>query len=394
MKKVAIIGSGPAAFMAAHVLSQKGISVHVFEKRRSAGRKLLIAGSSGLNITHELPLDQFIQYYSGTTPSFWRQVLQSFPPQAWLQFIERLGLETFLGTSRRYFIREMKAARLLQAMMTQLRSQGVQFFFGEELTDFTCQPGQVELQFNSRSQHRFDAVGLCLGGGSYEPEENPLRWPRIFGDKNIRFFPFQPSNVGYCVNWKAEFLKEALRTPLKNIKLTTTQGEHRGELLITEYGLEGTPVYFLGIPGKASIDLKPDLTEEQILKKLTAKTENLSPLRRAKKYLALSPSALALLFHHAPRESLTDLHCFVKLLKSFPLELGQPQPLTEAISSSGGVDFQELNTDLMLIHHPGCFLAGEMLCWDAPTGGFLIQGCVSQGHWMGEGILKYLHSQT
>ena len=394
MKKVALVGSGPSALMAAHVISEAGYGVSVFEKRKSAGRKLLIAGSSGLNITHDLPVREFVKLYSGGNPTFWRSLLEAYPPQAWLKWIESLGLETFLGTSRRYFIREMKAARFLQLWITRLKSKGVEFFFDHELTDFQARGGEVELGFRSREAFKFNAAGFCLGGGSYEPDENPLRWPSLFKSKGIEFHSFQPSNVGYRVEWREDFLKEALRLPLKNIQLTTSRGDLRGELLITEYGLEGTPIYFLGTPGRAFLDLKPDLTEQQILKKLSTEQENLSPLRRIKKHLALSPAALALLFHHVPPQIKGDLPQMVRHLKAFPLELGEPQPLTEAISSSGGIDFKELNSGLMLIDHPGCFLAGEMLNWDAPTGGFLIQGCVSQGYWMGQSVVKFFQEQN
>ncbi|NBU20395.1 TIGR03862 family flavoprotein [bacterium] len=392
MKRVAIIGSGPAALMAASVISQGGHQVHLYEKRKGIGRKLLIAGSSGLNITHQLPINEFIQTYSGADSSFWSRIIEEFSPQSWIKFIEGLGLETFLGTSRRYFIREMKAAKLLQLWAHQLKKAGVQFHFEHELTHFQAKPSSVELTFNCSTLIQVDAACFCLGGGSYEPEEDPLRWPKIFQDKGVQFYPFQASNVGYQIHWKEAFLKESNRTPLKNIKLSTSKGAMKGELLITEYGLEGTPIYFLGTSGRAYLDLKPDLTEQEILKKLKQTRENLLPLRVAKKHLSLSPSALALLYHHGSPQALREVSSFVQELKAFPLNLVNSQPLSEAISSSGGISFNEVNSDLMLHHHTGCFLAGEMLNWDAPTGGFLIQACVSQGHWVGQSILRYLQT--
>jgi predicted flavoprotein YhiN len=233
-----------------------------------------------------------------------------------------------------------------------------------------------------------------LGGASYEPTENPLHWPKIFTTKAIPFTPFTPSNVGYEVGWTPAFLKEAEGLPLKDIVLTTHKGKRQGELVITRYGIEGTPVYFVGTPGPALIDLKPGLTAEAVLGKLKAVKENLSPNRRIKKQLGLSPAAQALVFHLMPRAILEDrsLIQLAHTIKAFPIELLSPRPLEEAISSKGGVSMKALDERLMLKKYPGIFLAGEMLDWDAPTGGFLIQGCVTQGFCAGLGINHYLKS--
>jgi predicted flavoprotein YhiN len=231
---------------------------------------------------------------------------------------------------------------------------------------------------------------FCLGGGSYEPHEVPLRWPQLFIRKGLGFEPITPSNVGYQVDWSPAFLKECEGQPLKNIRLTSGKGSRLGDLVITRYGLEGTPVYSLGERGEVRIDLKPDLSAEQIVAKCKAVKENLSPMRRVKKQLALCPAALGLLFHFTPKECATDLNRLVHYLKNFPIHFRESQSLEEAISSAGGLRMTELNDDLMLLKFPGVFAAGEMLDWDAPTGGFLIQGCVSQGYRAGQGILRFL----
>ncbi len=385
--KIGVVGTGPAALMAADVLASAKHSVVIFERSRGAGRKLLIAGSSGLNISNGLALDDFIQ---AMTPSldFIDHPLRHFPPAAWLAFLEQsLGLETFLGTSNRYFVREMKAANLVRAWSERLRNLGVEFRFQQELSSFEPLNDEVRLRFARGDSQVFDAAVLALGGGSYLPKDEPLRWPDEFQKLGIASEPFTPRNVGYGVEWKGMFLEEADRTPLKNIRLTTAKGQQLGELLITSYGLEGTPIYAFGTPGMAYLDLKPDLDRSSLRKKLSAGTENLSPLRRAKKNLRLSSSLQALLFHHAPPEALQELDTFIELLKNFPLLLGEPQPLRDAISSSGGIHLSELAPNFSLKKYPRVFLAGEMLNWDAPTGGFLIQTCVSQGRAAAQGVL-------
>ncbi|NDD93249.1 hypothetical protein EBZ37_14360, partial [bacterium] len=370
---------------------------------------------------NSLPPEEFASHYlaphdsDGVGPLPWRSILKALSPQGWLSFIEeKLGIGTFEGTSGRYFVEEMKASKLLQAWTQRLARQGVIFHFDRELLDFTPEikapstAGKIRLKFLNTEDVIVDAALLALGGASYEPNEAPMRWIRIFREKNIDFFDFEPSNVGYSVAWKAAFLKEAEGKPLKSIVLhrpreTLPQSaptlSRAGELIVTKYGLEGTPIYQLGSPGKAWLDLKPNLTEAQILERLERVRENLSPLRRAKKQLALCDAALALLFHHAPtgggrdhdpaREGSANqkIRDLARLIKRFPLELGAPQPLTESISSRGGVALTELTPQLELKKIPRVFLAGEMLDWDTCTGGFLIQGCVSQGAWAANAIL-------
>jgi uncharacterized flavoprotein (TIGR03862 family) len=389
-RSVLVVGTGPAALMAAtRLTSYPEIQVTLLEKRKAPGRKILIAGSSGLNITHELPVREFAAQYRGSAPdSFWLEVISQFSPQDWLHFLEnQLGQETFLGTSRRYFVREMKASKMLRAWLEYLGKRGVRLRSGSEIVDITS--GGVQLVTGEALQA--DALVLALGGASYEPEEMPLRWVSLFERKGLRVETFQSSNAGYEVNWKKEFLAEAEGRPLKNVVLTTSRGVKRGELVVTRYGLEGTPVYTYGCAGVARLDLLPELSATEIRKKLLTVKENLSPLRRAKKKLGLSEAGLALLFHHCPKEALVSVDAFSEVLKSFPLELVQVRPLTEAISSSGGIHFQELDAKaLMLRKLPGVFCAGEMLDWDAPTGGFLIQGAVSTGYSAGESAARFV----
>lgn len=388
---VAIVGTGPAALMAADVLSSSTHRVSIFEKRKSLGRKLLIAGSSGLNITNDLPVEEFARHYSGP-PELWQHALKGFTPQDWIQFIEKLGSPTFKGTSGRYFVEDMKASGVLKKWKSRLDERGVQFYFDSECVDFEVlsESKKISLTFQNGKNDRFDAIFFALGGGSYETKEDPLRWPEVFKRKGIAFEKFTPSNVGLKVDWSKEFLKEAEGKPLKNILLTSKKGSRRGELVITSYGIEGTPVYFVGQEGNVQIDLKPDLSLEQLISKCRAVRENLSPMRRVKKQLNLSDAALALLFHEADHDSKNAIETLCRMIKSFPITLTGKQPLAEAISSAGGLSLNEIDSSFMFKRFPGVFAGGEMLDWDAPTGGFLIQGCISQGKAIGNSILRFL----
>ena len=390
--RVAIVGTGPAGLMAAFVAASGGAHVTVFEKRKSAGRKLLIAGSSGLNISYDCPPDELYRFYRGPAP-FFQNLFRVFSREDWLLFVKGLGLETFKGTSRRYFVREMKAAGLLRAWTEKLKSMGVVFEFGKEAVGFDSSKTPILRLNNAESgtieNCPFDAIGFFLGGGSWEPDEKPLRWPGFFHESGLNFEPFQSSNSGFEVDWPEPFLKEAEGLPLKSIELKTSQGVRKGELVVTSYGLEGTPVYAIGKSGVVHLDLKPDLSEKEIVQKLTSATkENLSAMRRIKKYLRLCEGSEALLFHLLKPDQRSDLKQLVGFLKQFPLTLKGARPLEEAISSSGGLDLNELNETLMLKKFPGIFVGGEMLNWDAPTGGFLIQASVSQGYLAGRGILS------
>jgi predicted flavoprotein YhiN len=236
--------------MAAEVISAAGHPVTLYEKKSGPGKKLLIAGSSGLNVSNSLPLDEFIARYTGPS-ELWLELLNEYPPKAWLSFIESLGLETFEGTSRRYFVREMKASKLLRAWLDRLKARGVLLRLGEECTDFDSRAGHPLLSFANGTQEPFAAVCLCLGGGSYEPQEKPLRWPKIFLSKGLAFREFTPSNVGYQVAWSESFLKEAEGKPFKNILLTSSRGSRKGEAVVTRYGIEGTPVISWANPGSS-----------------------------------------------------------------------------------------------------------------------------------------------
>ena len=391
--KVAVIGSGPAGLMAAAIASAKGAEVHVFERRAALGRKLLIAGSSGLNISHHLPRSEFLKHYKGFDSAFWDQLLAEYSVDDWVSFIEtELKLETFIGTSDRYFVREMKASNLLKRWQELLLAQKVIFHPGHELFNFSRSDAGVDLQFSllkhpdTLETHHFDRAGFFFGGGSWE--DVPPTWPGLLARKGLEVLPLTARNVGYEVEWPKDFVREAQGLPLKKINFMTAKGSKLGELMVTEYGLEGTPIYFHGQVGTVFIDLKPDFTHAQIREKLLEVRENLSPLRRVKKRLALGPAALALIFHLAPAEVKADLDLLIAFIKAVPVELLRPRPLLEAISSAGGLSLDEVTSNLELKNFPGIYCGGEMLDWHSPTGGFLIQACVSQGARIGRELSR------
>ncbi len=385
--KIAVIGGGPAGLRAAEVAVTGGAEVTLFDAKPSVGRKFLVAGRGGLNLTHSEPRDRFVTRYGGpgTPEGFWPAVLSDFDADALRAWAAELGVETFVGTSGRVFPREMKAAPLLRRWVERLRRQGVHFALRHRWTGLRSgTPVQLDFQVEGETRSlETDAVILALGGGSWPETGSDGTWVEPFRQLGVAVTPLAPANCGWKVAWPPALLAAADGLALKNITARAGTKTISGELLITRYGLEGGAIYQLGAALRAMpepeliLDLKPTFTVEQLVAKLGPLRRNF--LAEARSRWRLSDAAFALLSHLSPPEAFTSAAALVAATKECRVRLTGPQPIAEAISSAGGVGWSELDPTLMLRRSPGVFVAGEMIDWEAPTGGYLMQGCFSTG---------------
>jgi uncharacterized flavoprotein (TIGR03862 family) len=387
---VLVIGGGPAGLRAAEIVSAAGLSTILADRMPSVGRKFLVAGKGGLNLTHSEPLEKFVERYRD--PARWQGLLADFSPDEVRAWAKGLEIDTFVGTSGRVFPVSKQSAPLLRRWIARLKKQGVEFRLRHDWRGLDsmqrCRVSFDTPQGLQTIQSR--ALVLACGGASWSQTGSNGFWTSVLAASGIELAPLQPANCGYEVDWPASFLAEAEGQPLKNIR-TQANGEWvAGELLVTRYGLEGGAIYQLGraLRSAASlvltIDLKPDFTAEQLVAKLGLEPHDL--LETAARAWKLSPAAKALL-RLAPVPSANALAI---LAKGFHLKLRGPRPIDEAISSAGGVAWPELTGDLMLRRLPGVFCAGEMIDWEAPTGGYLLQGCLATGTRAGRGAVAFL----
>jgi uncharacterized flavoprotein (TIGR03862 family) len=386
--RVAVIGGGPAGLMAAEVMAQTGLAVTVFERMPSLGRKLLMAGRGGLNITHSEPMARFMTRY-GEAADWVAPWLAAFPPDAVREWCAGQGQPTFVGSSGRVFPTAMKASPLLRAWIRRLEGLGVRLVTRAEWTGWAS----GGLRFADGSVHEADAVVLALGGASWPRLGADGGWTALLPDVGIA--PLRPANCGFKVDWSAHFAQRFAGAPLKRIALSCGDVTVPGEMMITKDGIEGGPVYALSARAREMIardgvaqlriDLRPDLSAELLTARLAgAVRESLS--NHLRKRAGLAPVAIGLVQetrHAGSRSSL------VTLIKSLPLRLVAPGGLARAISTAGGVRREELDERLMLRRHPGVFAAGEMLDWEAPTGGYLLQACLASGRAAGHGVLAW-----
>lgn len=398
-RNLAIIGGGPAGLRAAEVATAQGVKVTLFEAKPSVGRKFLIAGRGGLNLTHSEPLEQFAtHYHSKASPDgFWTSLLRDFDNLSIRLWAQELGIETFIGTSGRVFPKEFKAAPLLRRWIERLRSSGIVFQTKHLLLEIKPIDDHFLLTFQTEEgfqQRSFSAVILALGGGSYPETGSTGEWISLLQKLGITTIPLTPANCGWEVNWDPDILKQAEGLPLKNITVTAGEKTIAGELLITRYGLEGGALYQLGASLRTlkepslTLDLKPSFSSEELAKKIQHTSNNL--FDSAIISWKLSKAAISLLKHFIKQESLATPLSLAKAAKSLCLPLSGPRPLAEAISSAGGVAFSELDDSLMIKRLPGLFVAGEMIDWEAPTGGYLLQGCFATGTRAAKGACRFL----
>lgn len=399
---VAVVGAGPAGLFAAECLAGAGCAVTVFDRMPSPARKLLIAGRGGLNLTHSEPLEAFLPRY-GTARDWLEPAIRAFPPEALRRWCEDLGQPTFTGSSGRVFPTAFKAAPLLRAWLRRLDALGVRLRPRHRWTGWD---GQGRLLFEPEGTAAFawraDAVLLALGGASWPRLGSDAAWVPVLREAGIAVSPLRPANAGFTLDWSPLFRERAAGEPLKRVALHFEGRTVRGEAVVTAEGLEGGVFYALSAPLREAIarrgeavpqlDLRPDLPAEEVLRRLSAPRRGQSLSNFLRKTLALSPVAIGLLREVArgAPDSLSDPGRLASLVKALPLRLTGIRPIERAISSAGGIAREEVEEGFMLRRRPGVFVAGEMLDWEAPTGGYLLQACFSTGRAAAEGMLQWL----
>ena len=383
-----IIGAGPAGLRASEVIAEKGIRPTIFEQKASPGRKLLVAGRGGLNITHCEPLEDFAMRYN--PPDRWQDLLACFSPDDLRKWFARLGVETFVGTSGRVFPRNVRARAILEQWLERLAFLGVDLQVGWRFHRLQGR-GPYEIVFQQGTMFQAvaaEVVVFALGGASWPQTGSDALWIEEFRRLGVPVNDFIPANVGWERAWSQTFLSIADGKPLKNLQVTSCDKSVKGELMITQYGLEGGAVYLLTrelrVCPEISIDFKPDCRLEDLRKRFR---NGAASKVQISKTLRLSPSAVALIEEVARPRSLDD---WLSLVKRCKVQLERPRPIAEAISSAGGVPWNQLTDDLMLHSLPGVFCAGEMIDWEAPTGGYLLQGCFVTGTIAGDGAAKWI----
>jgi uncharacterized flavoprotein (TIGR03862 family) len=397
-KRAAVIGGGPAGLMAAERIARAGCAVTVFERMPSPGRKFLMAGRGGLNITHSEDAANFLLRY-GEAQQALAPVLESFSAQDLRRWCEELGQETFVGSSGRIFPKSMKASPLLRAWLRRLDQQGVEIRLRHSFRGWNAS-GELLIEDASGSLSAFaaDAMVLAMGGASWPRLGSDGGWVEALRARGISVASLQPSNCGFDVEWSPHLRERFAGAPLKNVVLRFGERSTRGEMTVTTHGVEGGAVYALSPMLRDAIardgavvvhiDLRPDTDADTLMRKLSSERGKASLSNHLRKRAGLTPLEIALLHEtHAPFAATGEL---AKHIKSVPVRLTRARPIERAISSAGGVAFSELDADFMLAKVPGAFCAGEMIDWEAPTGGYLLQACFATGFVAGEGAASWL----
>lgn len=400
---VAVIGAGPAGLMAAEVLARGGARVTVYDVMPSAGRKFLMAGRGGLNLTHIEPLPDFLKRY-GAAEARLAPSIAAFTPTALRDWSEALGQPTFVGSSGRVFPQAFKASPLLRAWLRRLDENGVQFAFRHRWTGWDDQ-GRLIFGTPSRLQAvACKATVLALGGASWPRLGSDGAWVEVLAAKGVNIAPLRPANSGFTVAWSEIFKNRFEGQPLKGVALSFGKQSVRGEAMVTRSGIEGGGVYALSsvlreaviADGKATlrVALRPDLDASELTTKLAASRGKQSFSNFLRKAIYLSPVAIGLLQEVTVTEGIQLASLppekLASLINAVPVMLNGVASIARAISTAGGISFEEVDEAFMLTRMPGSFVAGEMLDWEAPTGGYLLQASFATGAAAGEGVLKYL----
>ncbi|MDD2701539.1 MAG: TIGR03862 family flavoprotein [Sideroxydans sp.] len=397
--RVAVIGAGPAGLMAAEMLSAQGISVDVYDAMPSAARKFLMAGKGGMNITHSEPLADFLTRYGARRAQI-EPLLHAFSPQALREWIHGLGVETFVGTSGRVFPKEMKAAPLLRAWLHRLREQGVRFHMRHRWLGWDAQSALRFATPNGEKLIEGNGTVLALGGASWPQLGSDGAWTDLLAQRGIEIAPLRPSNCGFEIAWSAHFRERYAGEPLKSVVATFGDLRKPGECLIDAHGIEGGLIYSLSAAlrdeiearGHATLhlDLMPDWTLARVEKEIAHPRGSRSLSSHLQSRLGLKGAKANLLREVLSAEQMQDDKLLAQTIKHLPLQLTATRPIAEVISTAGGVRFEEVDTKLMLNKLPGVFVCGEMLDWEAPTGGYLLSACFASGHVAGKGLAHWL----
>ncbi|MGB8214669.1 MAG: TIGR03862 family flavoprotein [Anaerolineales bacterium] len=400
----AVIGGGPAGLMAAEVLAQGGARVDLYDAMPSVGRKFLVAGKGGLNLTHSEPFEQFLTHYGARRPQL-EPLLKDFGPQQLRVWAGALGIHTFIGSSGRVFPVGMKTFPILRAWLARLRSTGVTFHARHQWLGWN---NENDLRFATLAGEvsvRADAVVLALGGGSWPQTGSTAAWIPLLTGRTVEVAPLKPSNCGFDVAWTEHFRAHFAGHPLKSVVLSFTDSKgnafhQQGEFIVTETGLEGSLIYAcsaflrdeIETRGQAVIhlDLAPAWTQERLVARLSRPRGSRSMPSHLENSVGLRGVKAGLLWEFVPKADFANPEKLAAAIQDLPIPLVAARPLAEAISSAGGVRFESLDEHLMLRALPGFFCAGEMLDWEAPTGGYLLTACFATGRAAGMGALGWL----
>ena len=403
LSTVAVIGGGPAGLMAAETLAQHGLCVNLYDAMPSVGRKFLIAGKGGLNITHAEPFEQFVSRY-GDRRSQLEPYLTAFGPQELRTWLHELGFETFIGSSGKVFPQEMKAGPIWQAWRERLSALGVKFHHRHRWQGWDENGALCFATPESEKRVQSAVTVLALGGASWPQTGSDGTWVSLLVGYGVPVVPLKPANCGFDVEWSEYFKNRFAGQPLKAVTLsfTSRKGQNfqqRGEFIITQTGIEGSLIYAcsallryeIEIQGQAFIqlDLAPDWSQERLVTQLSRPRGKRSISEHLRRKVGIEGVKANLLREFAPKETFTDPSGLAAAIKSCRLPLVAARPLAEAISTAGGVDFAALDQNLMIRLLPGVFCAGEMLDWEAPTGGYLLTACFSTGRAAGQGVFDW-----
>jgi uncharacterized flavoprotein (TIGR03862 family) len=405
--QIAIIGGGPAGLMAAETLASAGSAVTVYERMPSLGRKFLLAGRGGLNLTHSEPLARLLARYGDAEPHL-AAAIAAFPPDALRRWSEGLGQETFIGSSGRVFPVAMKASPLLRAWLRRLAGLGVEVKLRHRWLGWEAGGALSFATPEGEASARLDATILALGGASWPQLGSDGSWTEALGNAGVPLAPLRPANCGFIANWSEIFARRFEGEPLKNVRLSVGDLSLAGEVLITRAGLQGNGIYALAAPlretiaaqGEAvlRIDLRPQVTREALERQLSAPRGRQSLSNVLRKATRLPPPAVGLL-HEAALAEGTPLGALppsrlAALIKALPVRLIAAAPIARAISTAGGIPFSALDDAFMLREKLGVFACGEMLDWEAPTGGYLLQACFATGVAAARGAQRWLEQPT